>query len=91
MRTRWAVRAVPVVGLIAQAVLLAVLAATAGLGEAGRHAYDVQMLVPQQFASRAFDVPDPGTPGGPLQMDDRAKERIPIHASGDRIHVDRIE
>jgi phosphatidylglycerophosphate synthase len=35
MRTRWAVRAVPAIGLVAQVVLLAGLAATAGLGEAG--------------------------------------------------------
>jgi len=35
MRTRWAVRAVPLVGLLSQVLLLAVLAATAGLGEAG--------------------------------------------------------
>jgi phosphatidylglycerophosphate synthase len=35
MRTRWAVRAVPAVGLVAQVLMLVVLAATAGLGEAG--------------------------------------------------------
>jgi phosphatidylglycerophosphate synthase len=35
MRTRWTVRAAPAVGLIAQLLLLAVVAATAGLGEAG--------------------------------------------------------
>ena len=35
MKTHWAVRSVPVVGLVAQLLLLAILAATAGLGEAG--------------------------------------------------------
>jgi phosphatidylglycerophosphate synthase len=35
MKTRWTVRAVPAIGLVAQLGLLAALAATAGLGEAG--------------------------------------------------------
>ena len=35
MRTRWAIRAVPAIGLTVQLLLLAVVAATAGLGEAG--------------------------------------------------------
>src|SRR3954454_1168132 len=35
MKTRWAIRSVPAIGLAAQLLLLAVLATTAGLGEAG--------------------------------------------------------
>jgi hypothetical protein len=61
------------------------------LRETGWHAYNVEMLVPQQLASRAFDVADSRTPGGALQMDDGAKERIPVRASGNPVHVDRIE
>jgi len=59
------------------------------LREAGRQTHDIQMLVPQQLASRGFDVTDPGTPRGALEMDDGAKERI--HTSGDCVDVDRIE